>query len=286
MLDSRLQAEDSRVSLQHMGCVVEENSRDVTFLYKLLAGVCSKSYGLNVAAMAGIPKPIIDLAEEKVRTSPQLFACSPASPPRSRSHWHRFLDLQPRRSNPRHPHHCQRTGWLTRSRSPAVTLAPSQSPTHSPTHQPSLPRSLAPPTRLPTHQPTLTPSLPRSLAPPTHLPTLTLSRPRSHTRCDRHCSIAGQDLRGYLPRRSRLPGQCVRDAAPGHRERSDPRQGRRAASKASLSRNRERVGQSGRGVWNHVPHEPHSPVKTTALPSPPPHQKEFKIRCRFCFFDF
>lgn len=60
-------AADPRVSLQHMGCVVEENSRDVTFLYKLLAGVCSKSYGLNVAAMAGIAKPIIDLAEEKAK---------------------------------------------------------------------------------------------------------------------------------------------------------------------------------------------------------------------------
>ncbi len=32
--------------------------RDVTFLYKLQAGVCSKSYGMNVAALAGVPADV------------------------------------------------------------------------------------------------------------------------------------------------------------------------------------------------------------------------------------
>eukprot|EP00730_Choanoeca_flexa_P003225 TRINITY_DN11332_c0_g2_i4.p1 TRINITY_DN11332_c0_g2~~TRINITY_DN11332_c0_g2_i4.p1 ORF type:complete len:1069 (+),score=317.75 TRINITY_DN11332_c0_g2_i4:188-3208(+) len=51
----------------HMGCVVDESSgnRDVTFLYKLTPGVCSKSYGMNVAHMAGVPAGIIRLAEAK-----------------------------------------------------------------------------------------------------------------------------------------------------------------------------------------------------------------------------
>jgi len=52
-----------KVSLQHMACQVHESSRDVTFLYQLTPGVCSKSYGLNVAGMAGVPLKIIDTAE-------------------------------------------------------------------------------------------------------------------------------------------------------------------------------------------------------------------------------
>ena len=39
--------------------------RDVTFLYKLISGVCSKSYGMNVAGMAGVPSTVINMAEEK-----------------------------------------------------------------------------------------------------------------------------------------------------------------------------------------------------------------------------
>ncbi|GAA5796927.1 hypothetical protein HPULCUR_002305 [Helicostylum pulchrum] len=39
------------------------------FLYKLTSGICEKSFDMNVAAMAGIPKTIIDrataIAEER-----------------------------------------------------------------------------------------------------------------------------------------------------------------------------------------------------------------------------
>ena len=38
--------------------------RDVTFLYKFAAGVCSKSFGLNVARMAGIPEDVVREAAE------------------------------------------------------------------------------------------------------------------------------------------------------------------------------------------------------------------------------
>ena len=38
--------------MRHMGFVCG-NENEVTFLYKLTEGVCSKSYGLNVAKIAG-----------------------------------------------------------------------------------------------------------------------------------------------------------------------------------------------------------------------------------------
>lgn len=41
---------------------MDEDERNVTFLYKLTSGICEKSFGMNVAAMAGIPKVIIDRA--------------------------------------------------------------------------------------------------------------------------------------------------------------------------------------------------------------------------------
>ncbi len=36
----------------------------MTFLYKLTDGVCPKSYGMNVASMAGIQEKIVDRAEK------------------------------------------------------------------------------------------------------------------------------------------------------------------------------------------------------------------------------
>jgi len=54
---------DPRVSLQHMGCLLQEASRRVTFLYKLVPGVAPRSYGINVALMAGIPPAIVQEAE-------------------------------------------------------------------------------------------------------------------------------------------------------------------------------------------------------------------------------
>lgn len=37
----------------------DPTEEDVTFLYKLKDGVCSQSYGYNVAKMAGLPREII-----------------------------------------------------------------------------------------------------------------------------------------------------------------------------------------------------------------------------------
>lgn len=53
------------VIFAHMGCVVEnEDLQDptnetITFLYKLVQGVCPKSYGFNAAKLAEIPEHVI-----------------------------------------------------------------------------------------------------------------------------------------------------------------------------------------------------------------------------------
>ncbi|KAG0090751.1 DNA mismatch repair protein msh6 [Podila epicladia] len=55
---------DPNVALKHMACQVDQVNREVTFLYKLIEGVCEKSYGMNVAHMAGVPRAIVERAEE------------------------------------------------------------------------------------------------------------------------------------------------------------------------------------------------------------------------------
>ncbi|KAL5206458.1 hypothetical protein ABZP36_034667 [Zizania latifolia] len=59
---------DSKVSLCHMACEVgkgEGGLEEVTFLYRLTPGSCPKSYGVNVARLAGIPAPVLQRATEK-----------------------------------------------------------------------------------------------------------------------------------------------------------------------------------------------------------------------------
>lgn len=46
-----------------MGIIVDSNSRNITFLYKLEQGAAHGSFGMNVAAMCGIPSTIVDNAE-------------------------------------------------------------------------------------------------------------------------------------------------------------------------------------------------------------------------------
>lgn len=46
-----------------MGIVVDTSSRNITFLYKLEEGSAPGSFGMNVAAMCGIPSQIVDNAE-------------------------------------------------------------------------------------------------------------------------------------------------------------------------------------------------------------------------------
>eukprot|EP00898_Chlorokybus_atmophyticus_P000955 jgi/Chlat1/1860/Chrsp141S02178 len=58
-----------KVALYHMGCAVASSptpdKQDVTFLYKLTRGVCPKSYGTNVALLAGMPESVVTRAAAK-----------------------------------------------------------------------------------------------------------------------------------------------------------------------------------------------------------------------------
>jgi DNA mismatch repair protein MSH6 len=81
---------DPRVKLGHMDCFVQgeaessqsvfmsttndaatddlqEDSKEVTFLYKLCDGSSPRSYGINVAKLAGLPPQVISLALKQSR---------------------------------------------------------------------------------------------------------------------------------------------------------------------------------------------------------------------------
>ncbi|CAG8445223.1 11757_t:CDS:10 [Ambispora leptoticha] len=57
-------AKNPNIALKHMSCQVDQDRKEVTFLYKLVPGVCPKSYGMNVASMAGVPRVVVERAEE------------------------------------------------------------------------------------------------------------------------------------------------------------------------------------------------------------------------------
>ncbi|KNE59698.1 hypothetical protein AMAG_05161 [Allomyces macrogynus ATCC 38327] len=48
----------------HMACVEDPETREVTFLYKLVPGACPRSHGMNVARMAGVPETVVEHAEK------------------------------------------------------------------------------------------------------------------------------------------------------------------------------------------------------------------------------
>lgn len=61
-------ATDPTVALHHMGCKVASTKgglEEVTFLYKLCPGACPKSYGVNVARLAGMPESILQRASAR-----------------------------------------------------------------------------------------------------------------------------------------------------------------------------------------------------------------------------
>jgi DNA mismatch repair ATPase MutS len=49
-----------------MECLVEEGkNNNITFLYTLGEGACHKSFGINVARLAGLPEGVLKIAEKK-----------------------------------------------------------------------------------------------------------------------------------------------------------------------------------------------------------------------------
>lgn len=53
--------------LENLHFLIEENSGELTFKYKLEKGTALKSYGVYAAKLAGLPKPVIRRAEELLR---------------------------------------------------------------------------------------------------------------------------------------------------------------------------------------------------------------------------
>ncbi|KAG9592716.1 hypothetical protein KCV01_g10997, partial [Aureobasidium melanogenum] len=45
--------------------VADDDHTDITFLYEVGEGVAHRSYGLNVARLAGLPKDVLDIAAIK-----------------------------------------------------------------------------------------------------------------------------------------------------------------------------------------------------------------------------
>jgi DNA mismatch repair protein MSH3 len=45
----------------------EDGEEEITFLYEVGAGVAHRSYGLNVARLARVPKGVLEVASEKSR---------------------------------------------------------------------------------------------------------------------------------------------------------------------------------------------------------------------------
>lgn len=60
---------DPRVILGHMDCLTSLETEQVTFLYKLCDGCSPRSYGINVARLAGMPEAVLALA----KTQSDLF---------------------------------------------------------------------------------------------------------------------------------------------------------------------------------------------------------------------
>jgi DNA mismatch repair protein MSH6 len=68
--------QETGVLCRYLDCATDPDSRRVTFLYKLTLGISPKSYGMNVAAMAGLPNDLLleaskvaDHFEEKLSLS-------------------------------------------------------------------------------------------------------------------------------------------------------------------------------------------------------------------------
>ena len=47
-----------------MDSCINDQTKDISFLYKFKDGVCPESYGIEVAKLAGIPQKIITIARD------------------------------------------------------------------------------------------------------------------------------------------------------------------------------------------------------------------------------
>lgn len=80
-----------QISLFFMDCVVNEKDHDtdakrVTFLYKCKEGFCPRSYGMNVALLAGLPKTVVEKASLKASQFESQVSSSRSSISRDNRH--------------------------------------------------------------------------------------------------------------------------------------------------------------------------------------------------------
>jgi len=59
--------DDARVAFYHMAARVEAEIERVIFLYKLIPGECSNSFGLNIAKVSGLPGTVLKTAKNKAQ---------------------------------------------------------------------------------------------------------------------------------------------------------------------------------------------------------------------------
>ena len=59
--------------------ILERGTEEVTFLYKLSAGSSPRSYGINVARLAGLPAAVIELALKQSRAFEDRMLTAQAS---------------------------------------------------------------------------------------------------------------------------------------------------------------------------------------------------------------
>jgi DNA mismatch repair protein MutS len=70
----------SQKGIFNLSVSVKETAEEVIFLKKVLPGKADKSYGIYVARLAGIPLPVIDRAQEILRTLEPVSQEIPAQP--------------------------------------------------------------------------------------------------------------------------------------------------------------------------------------------------------------
>ena len=58
--------EDERYGVKNLNVDVAEENGNIVFLHKIVEGSASRSYGIHVAKLAGIPKVLLERAEEKL----------------------------------------------------------------------------------------------------------------------------------------------------------------------------------------------------------------------------
>ena len=53
-----------KIRLSFMDSKIDENTKDINFLYQFKDGICPESYGIEVAKLAGIPSKVINIAKD------------------------------------------------------------------------------------------------------------------------------------------------------------------------------------------------------------------------------